>query len=193
MLNQKFGFVNEVLLGGADIPWLTDPWLAKLSVLGVNLWLGFPYMFLVCTGALQSIPGDVHRGGRASTAPARARVQRSIDAAAAAGRGRAAAHRVVRVQLQQLHADLHAHRRRAELPGHAGPVGATDILISMVYSVAFESGAKQYGLASALSIIIFIIVGAISWRRLPPHAHASRRSDDDHHDRAVEARAADPP
>jgi len=33
----------------------------------------------------------------------------------------------------------------------------------MVYAVAFESGVKQYGLASALSIMIFLIVGAISW------------------------------
>ena len=42
-------------------------------------------------------------------------------------------------------------------------VGHTDILISMVYSVAFESGTKQYGLASAVSILIFVIVGTISW------------------------------
>ncbi len=33
----------------------------------------------------------------------------------------------------------------------------------MVYSVAFESGVKQYGLASAMSIMIFFIVGFISW------------------------------
>ncbi len=59
LLNTRFGFINEVILGGAHIPWLTDPWLAKLSVLGVNLWLGFPYMFLICTGALQSLPSDV--------------------------------------------------------------------------------------------------------------------------------------
>ena len=48
--------------GGAEIPWLTDPWLARFSVLVVNLWLGFPYMFLVCTGALQSIPDEIERG-----------------------------------------------------------------------------------------------------------------------------------
>jgi len=42
-------------------------------------------------------------------------------------------------------------------------VGHTDILITMVYSVAFESGNKQYGLASALSILIFFVVGAISY------------------------------
>ena len=60
MMNESFGFINQVLLGGASVPWLTDPILAKVSVLIVNLWLGFPYMFLVCTGALQSIPDDVN-------------------------------------------------------------------------------------------------------------------------------------
>src|SRR5690606_42050045 len=52
MMNESFGFINQVLFGGASIPWLTDPVLAKVSVLIVNLWLGFPYMFLVCMGAL---------------------------------------------------------------------------------------------------------------------------------------------
>ncbi|WP_420845865.1 ABC transporter permease subunit [Microbacterium halotolerans] len=59
MMNQSFGFLNEVIFGGAEIPWLTDPWMAKVSVLIVNIWLGFPYMFLVCTGALQSIPDEL--------------------------------------------------------------------------------------------------------------------------------------
>ena len=63
MMNESFGFINQVLLGGAEIPWLTDPWLAKISVLLVNLWLGFPYMFLVCMGALQGIPEDVNEAG----------------------------------------------------------------------------------------------------------------------------------
>ena len=56
-MNQEFGFINEVILGGANIPWLTDAWWGKLSILLVNLWLGYPYMFLVATGALQSIRG----------------------------------------------------------------------------------------------------------------------------------------
>ena len=29
----------------------------------VNLWLGFPYMFLVCIGALQGIPEEVNEAG----------------------------------------------------------------------------------------------------------------------------------
>jgi arabinogalactan oligomer/maltooligosaccharide transport system permease protein len=64
MLNRDYGFINQTLLGGAEIPWLTDPVLAKVAVLTVNLWLGFPYMFLICTGALQSIPSEVYEAGR---------------------------------------------------------------------------------------------------------------------------------
>nr|NLD40827.1 maltose ABC transporter permease [Actinomycetales bacterium] len=44
------------------------------------------------------------------------------------------------------------------------PIGHTDILISMVYNIAGLDGtaAKNYGLASALSIVIFLIVAVIS-------------------------------
>ncbi|TPX05834.1 ABC transporter permease subunit, partial [Schumannella luteola] len=59
MMNESFGFINQVLFAGADIPWLSDPTLAKASALLVNLWLGFPYMFLICTGALQAIPDEL--------------------------------------------------------------------------------------------------------------------------------------
>jgi arabinogalactan oligomer/maltooligosaccharide transport system permease protein len=42
-------------------------------------------------------------------------------------------------------------------------VGQTDILISMVYKVAFVGADRDYGLASAFSVIIFIVVATISW------------------------------
>ncbi|WP_028046647.1 ABC transporter permease subunit [Cellulomonas sp. URHE0023] len=162
MLNARFGFINEVLLGGADINWLGNPWLAKLSILGVNLWLGFPYMFLVCTGALQSIPAD------------------TIEAARIDGAGTWRVFRAMTLPLLMISvaplliASFAFNFNNFTLiymltgggPNFVGTpvvVGHTDILISMVYAVAFESGNKQYGLASALSILIFLIVGLISF------------------------------
>ncbi len=58
------GFINQELLGGVDINWLQTQtpagyWYARGAVLLVQIWLGFPYMFLITTGALQSLPGDV--------------------------------------------------------------------------------------------------------------------------------------
>ncbi|MGW6129839.1 ABC transporter permease subunit [Cellulomonas sp. NPDC055163] len=162
MLNPRFGFVNEVLLGGAEVPWLTDPWLAKVSVLLVNLWLGFPYMFLVCTGALQAIPSDVIESARMDGAGA-LRVFRSMTLPLLMIS-------VAPLLISSFAFNFNNFTLIYMLTG-GGPnfesspvlVGHTDILISMVYAVAFESGVKQYGLASAVSILIFVIVGAISY------------------------------
>jgi arabinogalactan oligomer/maltooligosaccharide transport system permease protein len=161
MLSESFGFVNQVLLGGAEIPWLTDPFLAKVSILMVNLWLGFPYMFLVCTGALQSIPDDI------------------LEAAKVDGARPWAIFRLIKLPLLLVSLaplliasfafNFNNFNLIYMLTG-GGPrdamasvnVGATDILISMVYKVAFTGQARDYGLASAFSIIIFIIVATIS-------------------------------
>lgn len=62
--NPDYGIINNLIFFDSRIPWLEDPWLAKLAILGVNLWLSFPYWFLVCTGALQSLPGDVLEAAR---------------------------------------------------------------------------------------------------------------------------------
>ncbi len=162
MLNPRFGFINEVLLRGTEIPWLTDPWMAKVSILMVNLWLGFPYMFLVTTGALQSIPSDV------------------IESATMDGAGKWRVFRSMTLPLLMISVapllissfafNFNNFSLIYMLTG-GGPnfvgapivVGHSDILISMVYSVAFESGLKDYGLASALSIMIFLVVGLISY------------------------------
>jgi arabinogalactan oligomer/maltooligosaccharide transport system permease protein len=162
MMNQSFGFINQTLLGGASIPWLDDPTLAKVSILIVNLWLGFPYMFLICTGALQSIPGDVLESARMDGASPW-RIQRAIVIP------------LLMVSVAPLLIASFAFNFNnfvliynltgggPNFPGAPIPIGHTDILISLVYSVAFEGGQRQYGFASALTILIFIIVGAISW------------------------------
>lgn len=161
MLSESFGFVNQVLLGGASIPWLTDPTLAKVSILVVNLWLGFPYMFLVCTGALQSIPEELE------------------EAATVDGAKPWAVFRLIKLPLllvtvaPLLIASFAFNFNNFNLiymltgggPRDAAAsvnVGSTDILISMVYKVAFTGQTRDYGLASAFSIIIFILVAIIA-------------------------------
>ena len=81
--------------------------------------------------------------------------------------GRAAADRVVRLQLQQLQQHLPADRRRPAVRETRPIAGDTDILISYTYKLAFESGKGQdYGLASAVSIIIFLVVAGIAGDRV---------------------------
>ncbi|MGR2752104.1 ABC transporter permease subunit [Agromyces arachidis] len=161
MMNESFGFINQVLLGGASVPWLTDPFVAKISVLIVNLWLGFPYMFLVCLGALQSIPDDVQEAA-------------TVDGASSWNVFRLIKLPLLLVSVAPLLIASFAfnfnnfnviYMLTNGGPRDTGapiPVGFTDILISMVYKVAFTGQTRDYGLASAYSIIIFIVVAVIS-------------------------------
>ena len=161
MMNESFGFINQVLLGGASVPWLTDPWMAKLSVLIVNLWLGFPYMFLICMGALQAIPDDIVEAAK-------------VDGARPWGVFRLIKLPLLLVTVAPLLIASFAFNfnnfnviymltdggpRDSNAPI---PVGFTDLLITMVYKVAFTGQSRDYGLASAYSIIIFIVVAVIA-------------------------------
>ncbi|MGQ7785901.1 ABC transporter permease subunit [Nesterenkonia sp. K-15-9-6] len=161
MLNQEFGFVNNVLFGGAQIPWLTDALLAKVSILLVNLWLGFPYMFLVCTGALQAIPDDLTEAAQ-------------MDGARPFQAFRLIKLPLLLVSLAPLLISAFAFNFNnltlVYMLTGGGPrnidadinVGATDILITLVYKVAFVGADRDYGLASAFAILIFLLVGTVS-------------------------------
>jgi len=162
ILNPEFGWLNQTLLGGANIGWLTDPVLAKISVLVVNVWLGFPYMFLVCTGALQSLPSEIDEAARMDGASAW-RVFRSIKLPLLLVS-------VAPLLISSFAFNFNNFNVIYMLTG-GGPrfadtdrdIGSTDILITLVYKVAFGQGTgRDYGLASALAIIIFIIVATIS-------------------------------
>jgi len=163
MLNTDYGFINQVLLGGAEVPWLSNEWLARAVVLGVQLWVGFPYMFLITTGALQSIPSDVMEAARIDGA-GRWRIFRSMTLP------------LLFIAVAPLLISSFAFNFNnfngiemlteggPRFPDSSVPVGATDILITMVYSISGLDGraATNYGLASALSLVIFLIVATIS-------------------------------
>ena len=134
-----------------------NTWVADIS----TDWLGFPYMFLICTGALQSIPDDLQEAARVDGANAW-QVFRSIKFPLLLVA-------VAPLLIASFAYNFNNFSLIYMLTG-GGPrdatagvnVGATDILITMVYKVAFVGSTADYGLASAFSIIIFLIVGTIS-------------------------------
>ncbi|MCS4277860.1 ABC transporter permease subunit [Mycetocola lacteus] len=161
LLNRDFGFINLELFGGAHIPWLTDALLGKISILFVNLWLGFPYMFLVCMGALQSIPDDVQEAAKMDGAnPFQIFKKIKLPLLLVS---------VAPLLISSFAFNFNNFNLVYMLTG-GGPrdasasinVGGTDILISMVYKVAFVGADRDYGLASAFSILIFIVVAIIA-------------------------------
>ncbi|NNC13422.1 ABC transporter permease subunit [Planctomonas sp. JC2975] len=162
LMNPEFGFINQVLFGGAQIPWLTDPWLARFSVTFVNLWLGYPYMFLVCTGALQSLPEEVDEAARVDGASPW-RVFRSIKLPLLLVSVAPLLIASFAFNFNNFNVIYMLTRGWPRFTDTTLDIGSTDLLITMVYKIAFgQGGVRDYGLASALSILIFILVAVIS-------------------------------
>lgn len=167
MYNTDRGFINNTILHlgeGNKIHWLEQQGPARAAILIMNLWLGFPYMFLITTGALQAIPNDLSESA-------------SIDGASAWQIFRLIKLPLLLVSLTPLLIASFAYNFNnftvIYLLTGGGPIldptlrvttGATDILITFVYRIAFGGGVgANYGLASAFSILIFFIIGGISF------------------------------
>ncbi|MDO5740862.1 MAG: ABC transporter permease subunit [Ornithinimicrobium sp.] len=159
MFNQQFGLINN--LTGLNIDWLGDPWAARLALIITNLWLGFPYMFLICTGALQSIPQDVKEAA-------------AVDGAGPIRTLWSVITPLLLVAVGPLLVASYAFNFNnftlVYLVTGGGPfdkanslIGNTDLLINFAYRLALEAGTPNIGLASAVSIVIFMLVGVISY------------------------------
>lgn len=157
MFNQEFGLINAMT--HLNIDWLGNPLAAKLAVILTNLWLGFPYMFLVCTGALQSIPQDIQE---AAIVDGASKFKRSVHITlplllVAVGPLLVAsfAFNFNNFGLIYLLTD------GGPFTGNNTSVGATDLLITYAFRIAFGGSGNDFGLASAVSIFIFFIVAAM--------------------------------
>ncbi len=159
MFNQDYGLVNS--LTHLDVDWLGNPWAAKAAILIANLWLGFPYMFLITTGALQSIPSDVREAAK-------------IDGAGPARTLRSITMPLLLVAVGPLLIASFAFNFNnfslVYLLTGGGPfdsdntsIGNTDLLITYAFRLAFSGTSPDYGLAAAVSIIIFFIVAIMSY------------------------------
>jgi arabinogalactan oligomer/maltooligosaccharide transport system permease protein len=165
LLNDDFGVVNQVF--HVHVPWLFDPWWAKVSVILVGVWMTVPYFFLVSLGALQSIPNELVEAARVDGAgPLQVFRKITLPLLLVA---------VTPLLIASFAFNFNDFGKIYLLTGGGPPAedqsiaGATDILISYTYKLAFEAGkGTDYGLAAALSIVIFLIVASISagtfWR-----------------------------
>ncbi|MFF5228990.1 ABC transporter permease subunit [Dactylosporangium sp. NPDC000521] len=158
MFNTDFGLINWLF--GTHIDWLGTPLTARLSVLLVQLWLGFPYMFLVATGALQAIPSELPEAAQ-------------VDGANFWQRFRHVTLPLLLLALAPLLVSSFAFNFNnfngvflvtsgGPFPADDPTVGATDLLITYTYRLAFGQQGAQYGLAAAMSIYVYLIVTVLS-------------------------------
>ncbi len=176
LFNNNLGEINIVLgnLFGIKPAWFSDPFLAKTMILIVNTWLGFPYMMVVCMGLIKAIPQDLY------------------EASAVAGAGpltnffKITMPLIIKPLTPLLISSFAFNFNnmvlislltggRPDILNTSLPAGTTDILATFTYRIAFEDSGQQFGLAAAISALIFLMVAAISFVQI----RATKITNDD--------------
>lgn len=161
--NVEVGLFNQFLgqAFGVKVPWLTTPFWARFACVLTNVWLTYPYMMLVSLGALQSIPEEMYEAAK-------------VDGATGWQRFSRITFPLLLITVAPLLIGSFAFTfnnftliwllTRGEPVVEIGSrAGATDILLSYAYKLAFMGGrGSEYNMTAALAVIIFVIVALIS-------------------------------
>lgn len=167
MFNDSVGAINSQVipflnhLPFLQIPaiyWKTNPFWTKIAIIAVQGWLGFPYIYVLVTGILQSIPTDWYEAS-------------VIDGASSLQKFRY----ITLPQIFAVAAPIFVTQYTGNFnnfsmiylfneggPGSVGSgAGSTDILISWIYKLT-TGQSPQYNIASAVTLIISTVVITIS-------------------------------
>jgi maltose/maltodextrin transport system permease protein len=165
LFNQEFGAVNTLLRGifGFAPEWNTNPWGARAMILLVNLWLGYPYMMLICTGMLQSIPSTIYE---ASAIDGSNKVRDFFDLTLPL-----VLPPMIPILISAFAFNFNNFNLIYLLTAGGpqmvgGNAGETDLLVNYTYKIAFLDSGTNYGLASAIATLLFILVGFLAWINL---------------------------
>lgn len=154
------GPVNALLgkLGIAQIPFFTDPFVAKIMIIVINLWLGAPYFMILMSGILTNIDAGLYEAA-------------DIDGANRWQKFRNITFPMVLFQTAPVLIMTFAYNFNnfnvIYLLTDGNPVnsnfqyaGSTDILITWVFKMTNDQG--QYHMASVVAIILFLFIAGIS-------------------------------
>jgi len=176
LFNQNFGEINGILnsVFGIKPAWFADPMLARTMMLVVNTWLGYPYFLVLCTGLLKAIPVDLYEASAIAgakpltnffriTAPLIVKPLSPLIISAFAFNF----NNFVLVSLLT--------NGRPDFLNTKIPAGTTDILVSYTYRIAFLDSGQNFGLAAAISTVIFFLVAMLSFANLRVAARNARK------------------
>jgi ABC-type sugar transport system permease subunit len=164
MLNPDLGVVNRMIesMIGISPDWFNVPTLARIAILIVNTWLGYPYWMLVTSGALQSIPSDIYEAAEVDGATGFQRFWRITLPLLLVSVGPLMIASFI-FNFNNFNLIYAFINGGPPIPTATTTAGYTDIIISYVYNLAFASGrGVQYGYASAISVVLFFLIAAMS-------------------------------
>ena len=168
MFNDSVGAINAQViplfakifpfLDGVLIPWKTDPTWTKIALIMMQGWLGFPYLYVLTLGILQSIPNDLYEAAYIDGANGWQKFRNITFPMILA----VAAPTLISQYTFNFNNFSIIYLFNDGGPGSVGGnAGSTDILISWIYKLTTNT-SPQYSMAAAVTLIISVIVISIS-------------------------------
>ncbi|MFB9326885.1 carbohydrate ABC transporter permease [Paenibacillus aurantiacus] len=160
LFNGQFGPINQYLgyFGLGGLPWLTDPFWAKVTVILVNMWVGIPVSMVLILGVLTAIPKDLYEAA-------------DVDGATPFQKLRIITLPFVLfatapVLIMQFAGNINNFNviflltNGDPVKGDYQYAGATDLLVTWLYKLTLNQ--SKFNMASAIGIIIFLVVASLS-------------------------------
>jgi arabinogalactan oligomer/maltooligosaccharide transport system permease protein len=170
-LFHKEGAFNQMLLSAGfiqeAIPFLSDPVWAKVCLVIVNMWLGFPYFMALISGVMTTIPQEMYEAAQIDGANTWQQFKSITLPFVIAS---TAPQILMSVTFNFNNFNMIYFITNGGPPNPAYQMaGSTDILISWIFKLTLDQ--RMYNFASALSILIFIIIASVSaWNLLRTRA-----------------------
>jgi len=163
MFNESFGAINRDILGffGIDpIPWMTEAMYTKIALIMIQTWLGFPFIFAMVTGVLQSIPEELYE---AATVDGATNFQKFKNITLPLVLFATAPILITQYTFNFNNFNI-IYLFNGGGPAMPGAnAGGTDILISWIYSLTMTSA--QYSKAAAITMLLsLIVIGVALWQ-----------------------------
>ena len=156
LLNEQYGGINNLLhaLGiTANIPWMTDALWARIGIIIVNVWLGFPYMMNVCLGGLQAIPNDYYEAAKIDGANGW-KTFWSITVPLLKPT-------IIMTFIMSINGTLQLFDESVNLT-HGGPANATITMSHHIYNTVFLR-SPNFGYGAAMSFFVFVLVAILAF------------------------------
>jgi len=157
VLDSNYGILNEILgkMGFITEPikWLTKPFLAQMSVSGVQTWMWFGNSFILFIASVQAVSKDLFEAARVDGAN-RFQILRNITIPS-----------IKPIVIYVLITGLIGGLQLFDIPylltdGLGAPSGGLNTVVVYIYNKAFTYNA--YGIAAAASYILFTIITIVA-------------------------------
>jgi len=163
MLHPDMGFVAPILTSifGSSPAWFQDPFWTRFALVMINVWLSYPYFYVITAGALRAIPEEIYSAAVVDganawqkfyyiTLPLLLRILTPLLIAS------------LTFNFNNFNVIYIFNFGNPPMADTIVPMGHTDILISFVYRLAFvSSNVADYGLAAAITILLFLLIAFV--------------------------------